>query len=51
MLHKQEKDERLAVACWERAVEANYAKAELRLGLAYANGRGVERDLSKAFHW
>jgi TPR repeat protein len=32
-------------------VAADHAKAQVKLGLAYAHGRGVERSLEQAFRW
>lgn len=47
----QEKDEKQAISWWRKAAEANHAKAQLKLGLAYADGKGVEKSPEQAFHW
>lgn len=47
----QERDDAQAIQWWQKAVAADHAKAQVKLGLAYAHGRGVERSLEQAFHW
>jgi TPR repeat protein len=44
-------DDSAAVEWWTRAAEAGDAEAQLRLGDAYATGRGVERDIEAARMW
>ena len=43
------RDEKAAVAWYQKAVDGGYAYAMYKLAIAYRDGRGVERDLEKAF--
>lgn len=40
-----------AIKWWMKAAAANHAKAQFKLGLAYAEGKGVEKDSVQAFRW
>ncbi len=40
-----------AVTHFKRAAQLNHPQAQGMLGQCYRNGRGVNRDLKKAFHW
>ena len=45
------RDEAQAVAGYRKAAEQGLSLAQLMLGLAYANGRGLPRDDRQAFQW
>ena len=40
-----------AAAWWSRAAEQGFAKAQNNLGIAFAFGEGVPRDLVEAHKW
>jgi TPR repeat protein len=40
-----------AIQWWKKAAEIDHAKAQVKLGLAYAHGKGVEKSAEQAFHW
>jgi TPR repeat protein len=44
-------DVREATAWWRKAAEQGHAKAQYRLGLAYASGEGIPKDLAEAAIW
>jgi len=44
-------DPKAAVAFFKKAAETGHAKAQASLGMAYAGGNGVDRDLVQAFRW
>ena len=46
-----EQDFEQAVHWWQKAAEQGHARAQFRLGEAYANGEGVEADLTEAYAW
>jgi uncharacterized protein len=51
MLAFRNKDYQTAYREWKTAAEAGEAEAEFDLGLLYAQGLGVRRDLSEAANW
>ena len=46
-----QQDEEMAFQCYQKAAEKNCAYAQKQLGVCYANGMGVKKDLNKAFAW
>src|ERR1700687_3622035 len=45
------KDYQRAFREWKAAAEAGQAEAQFDLGVLYAQGRGVQRDLNEASNW
>ena len=45
------KDKRKAVDWWTKAAEQGHMDSQYNLGVAYAYGEGIERDMEKAIHW
>ena len=46
-----EPDSKKAVEWTRRAAEAGYARAQINLGVCYANGTGVTKDAAEAVKW
>lgn len=40
-----------AMRCFENAAKQGYTDAHINIGLMYAKGLGVEKDLQKALYW
>jgi len=47
----QEKNRKRAFRYFHKAAVAGMAEAQNNVGVAYANGEGVKRDMQKALHW
>ncbi|MDR1110024.1 MAG: hypothetical protein LBP92_04835 [Deltaproteobacteria bacterium] len=44
-------DQAMAVHYWRLAAEQDVAEAQFNLGVAYIEGKGVERDAAQAIGW
>jgi TPR repeat protein len=50
-LEGTKKDPRAAVKWFRLAAEQGHAKAQTKLGMAYQQGRGVDRDIDESIRW
>jgi TPR repeat protein len=44
------RDAKKVVQCWTQAAEYGDMDAQYNLGVMYATGRGVDKDLARAVH-
>ena len=50
-LYGEPRDDKIAIEWLRKSALLGYPEAQYALGLAYAEGRGVEKDASQAYGW